>query len=387
MDVFKRPSPKQPDTPYLEQCLRFQDGKILDSGGWAVMMEWEKPLMEMHAEYVCWADVDNEVGPFVVNIGHGMSIVDTAIQSHNPAFHLVVEAHPQIYLRAQTWATSFPQSNIRVVHGKWQEVLLAEVEKLGRKLDGLFFDTWEETVEDLIPLLPLILRPNGRFSFCNMYQPHDALRHAAYSLYLAARLAALDITCTFRLVDNPAAEEEQPNSENVGEVWHDVRYAYWTHDAYLLPLCVLDGTARTSSPAVLVAQRLDGDGRPAQMLIWNAKLWYLCSLFDDAGDETAESLGGRGGSISDKAPHPREGSLRVIWRRHCVAAAAAQQATNASAGSAACEQGAHVQDAESGGGPTASPRKKRKARGDGDVEVAPADAKAGSHEPAAATPP
>ena len=327
VDAFQRPISPDVDTPYLEQQLLFEDDKILDSGGWAVMMEWEKPLMAMHAAYICWDGVDSEA-PCVANIGHGLGLVDTAIQTHNPAFHLVIEAHPQVYGRAQNWARSYPKSNIKIAHGKWQQVLLGEVEKLGRKLDGLFFDTWEETVEDLFPLLPSILRPNGRFSFCNMYQPHDVLRHAAYSLYLATRLTALGFTCEFRTVENPVKDCEE-HSEQRSRVWQDVRFAYWTQDAYLLPLCTfIAGDGATQYDAPPVRERQGGDGRPAQMLLWKAKEWYLRSLCEDRFDRDIrqhdeETSSGSSSSASAAATVQSAISLADLWRLHCTAEQAA----------------------------------------------------------------
>jgi hypothetical protein len=371
MDVFRRPksTTQQPDTPYLEQSLRFEDGKILDSGGWAVMMQWEEPLMVEHARYICWADSCEEGDRFVANIGHGMGIVDSSIQTFSPAFHLVVEAHPQIYLRAQKWATKHEQAKIYVVHGKWQDILLAEVQKLGRKLDGLFFDTWEETVEDLFPLLPLVLRSHGRFSFCNMYQPHDVLRHAAYSLYLAARLAAFGFSCNYRVVTNPIAPEQLVDSEKAcSEVWHDVRYAYWTPDAYLVPLCAFDGEpCPANRNQVQVVRRIEADGRPSQIFIWNAKLWYLCSLLDgrrklepDCEKETKKNSE-RGSGLGLESV-PEAPSLLALWERHCAAesAAAAEKAMSTKW----CEAGEHTGDDELPVNPEDPTPKRRRGRSD-----------------------
>jgi hypothetical protein len=207
------------------------------------------------------------------------------------------------------------------VHGKWQHTLLVEVEKLGRKLDGIFFDTWEETVEELFPLLPKILRPNGRFSFCNMYQPHDSIRHAAYSLYLATRLVAIGFTCEFRPVNNPGAVSER--REDGDGIWSDVRYQYWTHDAYLLPLCTL--AAFPMPPSVREEARVwaSGDGRPANMLLWNAKFWYCQSLCNEGSDLTrslSRNAPWRGESgDDDEAAGRRTVSLRALWSRHCDA--------------------------------------------------------------------
>ena len=38
---------------YLGGGVRYDDTKLLDEGGEAVMMEWERPLMERHADIIC----------------------------------------------------------------------------------------------------------------------------------------------------------------------------------------------------------------------------------------------------------------------------------------------------------------------------------------------
>jgi len=61
---------------YLEQPLRYGEGgdgaNVLmdDSGQGAVMMQWEQPLMEAHANVICNGRGD------VLNIGFGLGIID-----------------------------------------------------------------------------------------------------------------------------------------------------------------------------------------------------------------------------------------------------------------------------------------------------------------------
>ena len=64
-----------------------------------------------------------------------------------------------------------------------------------------FAKSYEETVEDFFAPMLRLLRPGGRFSFCNMYQPFDAVRHVAYSLYLQSRLRLLGFSCSFAPID------------------------------------------------------------------------------------------------------------------------------------------------------------------------------------------
>ena len=39
--------------PYIQQILTYtQDGRLMDEKGQAVMMEWERPIMEKSAEII-----------------------------------------------------------------------------------------------------------------------------------------------------------------------------------------------------------------------------------------------------------------------------------------------------------------------------------------------
>lgn len=101
---------------YLEDRVSFSEDKIMDAESKAVMMAWEKPLMEAHAKAVCSA------GGHILNVGFGMGLVDTAIQQYMPAYHTIVEAHPEVYQRMlrSGWAE---KENVKIVFGRWQDVL------------------------------------------------------------------------------------------------------------------------------------------------------------------------------------------------------------------------------------------------------------------------
>lgn len=65
--------------------------KLMDSYSQAIMMAWEKPLMEAHAKAICSG------GGHILNVGFGMDLVDTAIQQYGTIIHTIVEAHPEVY--------------------------------------------------------------------------------------------------------------------------------------------------------------------------------------------------------------------------------------------------------------------------------------------------
>ena len=88
----------------------------MDSNSKAIMMAWEKPLMEAHAKAVCSG------GGHILNIGFGMGLVDTAIQQYKPATHTIIEAHPEVYNRMlhTGWGE---KDNVKIIFGRWQDVL------------------------------------------------------------------------------------------------------------------------------------------------------------------------------------------------------------------------------------------------------------------------
>ena len=128
-DAFHRPRGSETDSAYLSQeGLEINEEVIMDEHGYAVMMKWEQPLMQAHADFICGSratslkyeptseplhggsgsDVSaNECGA-MLNIGFGMGLVDDAIQSHSPALHVICEAHPKVLARAEAWAKVNP---------------------------------------------------------------------------------------------------------------------------------------------------------------------------------------------------------------------------------------------------------------------------------------
>ncbi|XP_022768681.1 protein arginine N-methyltransferase 2 isoform X2 [Durio zibethinus] len=160
LGTIARKSKKDGDSEgdYLEDRVTFSEDKLMDSDSKAVMMAWEKPLMEAHAKAVCSG------GGNILNVGFGMGLVDTAIQQYGPATHTIVEAHPEVYERMLRtgWGK---KDNVKIIFGRWQDVL-SQLESY----DGIFFDTYGEYYEDLRDFhqhLPKLLKPGGIYSFFN----------------------------------------------------------------------------------------------------------------------------------------------------------------------------------------------------------------------------
>jgi protein arginine N-methyltransferase 2 len=153
---------------YLSRGVRYEGERLLDAADDAVMMEWERPLMEEHARRLCASGGD------VMNVGFGMGIVDGAIAAFAPRSHTIVEAHPQVFaaLTRDGWPT---RPGVCACNGRWQEVVPQLIAK-GRRFDGIFYDTYGEHDADMAEFhahLPALLRPGGVYSFFNGMCPNN----------------------------------------------------------------------------------------------------------------------------------------------------------------------------------------------------------------------
>jgi protein arginine N-methyltransferase 2 len=162
---------------YLRSSLRYTDTQLLDSSSNAIMMDWETEIMQRHAESIL-----PKKGLRAMNIGHGMGIVDTAIQTHEPVEHHIVEAHPAVLaqMRKTGW---FEKPGVHIHEGRWQDVLPKLIAD-GVQLDGIYYDTFAEEYNDLKDLFSehviSLLDQSGRFSF---YHGLGADRRVCYDVY------------------------------------------------------------------------------------------------------------------------------------------------------------------------------------------------------------
>ncbi|KAH7431072.1 hypothetical protein KP509_08G028600 [Ceratopteris richardii] len=184
------------------------------------MMSWEKPLMEAHAKALCAGGGD------ILNIGFGMGLVDTAIQSYQPALHTIIEAHPEVYKRmiSSGWAE---KPNVRIIFSRWQDALPS----LGT-YDGIFFDTYGEYYEDLAEFhkwLPQLLKPGGIYSFFNGLCADNAFFHVVYCQLVSLVLSQMGFEVQFIPLPIKECLDEK--------VWEGVSHKYWQLDTYFLPVC------------------------------------------------------------------------------------------------------------------------------------------------------
>jgi len=120
---------------YISSSLTFYEDKIIvgDTGshyyGKEVMMSWEDSLMSASAAYV------TEGGGDVLEIGFGMGIASNYIQSHSISSHTIIENHPQILEKLETWVSG--KSNVTIISQSW-----ADVTGSLSTYDGVFYDTY-----------------------------------------------------------------------------------------------------------------------------------------------------------------------------------------------------------------------------------------------------
>lgn len=135
----------------------YKNSNLYNARGEAVMMEWERDWMKKSADIVC------KNGGDILNIGHGLGLVDSYIQEHNPTSHTIIEVHSDVhsYMKKNGW---YKRAN--VIESDWQSV----VHKLPT-FDGIYFDTWAGTKNDfengLLSNLTSILKKGGIFSYWN----------------------------------------------------------------------------------------------------------------------------------------------------------------------------------------------------------------------------
>ena len=114
------------------------DGSQLVIQDQQVMQDWERPAMEAMADIVCEGHGD------VLEVGFGMGISATYILEKGVKSYTVVECNGGVIAAFEKWRHQYPDSDIRLISGKWQEV----ADQLG-KYDGVFFDTYPTSEEEI----------------------------------------------------------------------------------------------------------------------------------------------------------------------------------------------------------------------------------------------
>ena len=140
---------------FKDNILEFSDNQIFDTSiAIEVMMDWEAPIMEKCAEYICHNKGD------VLEIGFGMGICADYIQSQGVNSHTIIEIHPQILEKLNAWASG--KSNVTVVEGDWADLSLTDT------YDGIFLDTFEDDSLDSFKTFALNrIKSGGKITYWN----------------------------------------------------------------------------------------------------------------------------------------------------------------------------------------------------------------------------
>ena len=198
-------------------------------------MEWERPLMGVHADALC---PDGEGPHDVLNVGFGMGIVDGYLQGKGVRSHTILEAHPQVL--AEMDRGGWPDKpGVRVLRGRWQETI-AQVPD--GSLSAVFFDTYGEYDSDMREFhahLPRILRPGGRYSFFNGLCPDNLFFQNVACQVVALELQALGLSCDFAEVTLEAPDES---------TWEGVARPYYHRGTYYLPMATFHGEPQGAPP-------------------------------------------------------------------------------------------------------------------------------------------
>lgn len=205
---------------------------LVDDRGAGVMMQWEQPLMEKHAKILCEFSTAEDRRADVLNVGFGMGLIDSAIQQFGARTHTIVEAHPDVYRKmlADGWDK---KPGVRILHGRWQEVLLRD--DVG-PFDSVFFDTFDDVqhMDEFHAQLPRLVRPGGLYSFFNGLCPENIIFQGVACQVIKLKLEKLGFDVDFLPLAVDCAD---------ASLWEGTPFRYYFRNDYHLPLCRLSGRA------------------------------------------------------------------------------------------------------------------------------------------------
>ena len=139
------------------QELRLEDREQTDLCDDEIMEDWQIPLMEAMARAVTGAHGD------ILEIGFGRGIASTLIQEQGVRSHTIIECNKAIVQRFEKWRAVHGDRDIRMVAGKWQDVLDGLPE-----FDGVFFHTYPLNETELIEQI------GESITFAAHFFPHAA---------------------------------------------------------------------------------------------------------------------------------------------------------------------------------------------------------------------
>ncbi|KAJ5591520.1 Arginine N-methyltransferase 2 [Penicillium hispanicum] len=220
-------TPANPDVSnnrYLDSNLNITQDRILDSDQNGVMMRWESDIMRKSAQALL-----PRPGLKVLNIGHGMGIVDGFFQEQGPAEHHIIEAHADVAaeMKRRGWDS---KPGVVIHEGRWQDILPGLVGE-GVTFDAIYYDTFAESYGDFRDFFSEqvigLLEQDGKWGFFNGMGADRQISYDVYQKVAEMDLFEAGFDVEWEDIAVPKLEGE----------WQGVRRAYWVVDNYRLPLC------------------------------------------------------------------------------------------------------------------------------------------------------
>lgn len=179
----------------------FGDRTQSDLDDQALMEDWQIPVMRAMAEVV------TEGGGNILEIGFGRGVSADFIQAAGVQSHTVVECNDAVVERFHDWAAQYPDRDIRLIHGRWQDTL-----DQWAQYDGIFFHTYPlneaEYIEHVaqsvtfaahfFPTAAAHLTEGGRFTYLtnevdSLSRAHQRLLFEYFSSFCMQKVDGLQV--------------------------------------------------------------------------------------------------------------------------------------------------------------------------------------------------
>ncbi|KAF8135479.1 hypothetical protein EV363DRAFT_1320810 [Boletus edulis] len=224
------------DASGQEICLlKLEDGEQV-----GVMMGWERDIMRKTVDELCSSHPKLDTGLRVLNVGFGLGIVREFCfrSSRLRLTHVKIDTMfqslsklPSLHKRGGT-----RRPNVKILKGKWQDVLSSD-EFLGLgKFDVVYTDTFAEHYGELhkfFKRLPNLLDgPDARFSFFNGLAATNALFYDVYTRVSDCHLSEIGAAVDWHDVEVGLNDPEDDSR------WGGTR-RYFTLPIYRLPIAQL----------------------------------------------------------------------------------------------------------------------------------------------------
>jgi protein arginine N-methyltransferase 2 len=209
---------------YLQSNLTYQFDRLLDEDQNGIMMAWESGIMTRTARKLLPSP-----GLRVLNIGHGMGIIDRSFQEQSPSSHHIVEPHPDVVaeMRRMGW---HEKPGVVIHEGKWQEILPKLIEE-NETFDAIYYDTFAESYSDFRIFFSeqviVLLDQTGKWGFFNGMGADRQISYDVYQKVVEIDLFEAGYDVEWEDIKVPQLEGE----------WAGVRRRYWVIDNYRLPIC------------------------------------------------------------------------------------------------------------------------------------------------------